>query len=38
MESCGIDVFSTLARAGVELEVVADVGMPYKLCGLVLVE
>jgi predicted metal-binding protein len=38
MESCGIDVFSTFARAGVELEVVADVGMPYKLCGLVLVE
>ena len=38
MESCGIDVFSTFARAGVTLEVVPDVGMPYKLCGLVLVE
>lgn len=38
MESCGIDVFSTCARAGVKLEVVGDAGMPYKLCGLVLVE
>lgn len=38
MEACGIDVFSTFARAGVELEVAVDVGMPYKLCGLVLVE
>jgi predicted metal-binding protein len=38
MESCGIDVFSTFANAGVKLDVVRDVGMPYKLCGLVLVE
>jgi predicted metal-binding protein len=38
MEACGIDVFSTFARAGVQLEVVADLGRPYKLCGLVLVE
>jgi predicted metal-binding protein len=38
MESCGIDVFATFARAGVRLDVVRDTSSPYKLCGAILVK
>ncbi|UCH78601.1 MAG: DUF2284 domain-containing protein [Candidatus Coatesbacteria bacterium] len=38
LESCGVDVFATFAHAGLHLTVAQEVGAPYKLCGLVLIE
>jgi len=37
MEACGIDVFATVRKAGVKLEVVRSYDMPCTYCGLILV-
>jgi predicted metal-binding protein len=38
MESCGMDVYATLANAGYRLRVVTDPAQHHHMCGLVLVE
>lgn len=38
MEACGVDVFTTVRRAGWEIEVVRSPEFPFRLFGLVLVE
>jgi len=38
MEGCGIDVYSTVRQAGWRLEVVRELGEPFSLFGLVLVD